>query len=64
MTNLNLNEEWNFITTEIHKEKPNEKNLPNRELLFTLELALSKLSGSKNDENFYKELKEKYQRTH
>ena len=64
MTNLNLNDEWNFITTEIHKEKPNEKNLLKRELLFTLELALSRISSSKIDEHFYKELKEKYQRTH
>lgn len=60
MGNINLNNEWNFITTEIHKEKPSKKNLAKRELLFTLELQLSKLSVSKN-EKFYKELKEIYQ---
>ncbi|OFX40328.1 MAG: hypothetical protein A2X08_07680 [Bacteroidetes bacterium GWA2_32_17] len=60
MERLNFNKEWDFITTEIHKEIPNKKKLVKRELLFTLELQLSKLYISK-DERFYKELKEIYQ---
>lgn len=41
--NFNQEQEWNFITTEIHQEKPNKKNLIVREILFGLQILLRKL---------------------
>jgi hypothetical protein len=32
--------EWDFITQEVHRESPNPRNLPQRELLLTLQIVL------------------------
>lgn len=39
---LNQNKEWAFIVKEVHKESYNGKNLLKREILFILQLLLSK----------------------
>ena len=38
-----LDNEWKFIQSEIHKEIPSKKNRIKRELLFILQILLSKL---------------------
>ena len=52
---LNSDGEWNFITKEIHREKLNDKNRLKRELLFVLQILLSK-----EDYTLYLKSKEKY----
>ena len=47
MGNININQEWNFVVTETHGEKANAKNLLKRELLFALEILLSKIGTAK-----------------
>ncbi|MEK6898416.1 MAG: hypothetical protein AABX28_03615 [Nanoarchaeota archaeon] len=38
---MNTNKEWNFITKEVHKEKPTKENLLKREMLFALQVLLA-----------------------
>ena len=59
METINLDEEWDFIIKEVHKEKPNKDNLLKRELLFILELLLSKNQGPFN-QLIYVKSKEMY----
>lgn len=40
---MNFNKEWNFVVGETHSEKPNEANLARRELLFYMQILLSKI---------------------
>jgi len=47
MKAINLKKEWNFITFEIHNEKPNASNALKRELLFVIQNLLSKISEHK-----------------
>lgn len=56
MNTINLNQEWSFVTTETHKEKPNKANLLKRESLFALEILLGKieLTASPHELNFLK----------
>ncbi len=42
MTAFNFNREWKFITTETHNKKYRE-NLIKREILFALQILLSKV---------------------
>ena len=39
--NFNFEQEWEFITVEIHSEKPRETNLIKREILLALQVLLS-----------------------
>ncbi len=57
MNNFNFNREWKFITAEIHKRKSRKTNLIKREILFGLQILLSKMER-KN----YFALKEIYSR--
>ena len=41
---MNQEKEWRFITKEIHREKADKNNIVKRELLFVLEILLSKNS--------------------
>ena len=50
-----LNDEWNFIVNETHRENPISNNLLKRELLFLLQILLS--SG---DIEHYKTIKMHY----
>lgn len=59
MGKLNLDTEWNFVRTEIHKEKPNKKNILKRELLLFLQVLLGKVSNE-FDEMVYKKTKQFY----
>lgn len=43
MEDININQEWDFVVTETHGEKPNAENLLKRELLFAFEILLSKI---------------------
>ena len=58
MKTVNIKEEWNFIIFETHNEKPNTSNIIKRELLFTLQNLLSKISSHKTSINniFLKEI--------
>lgn len=42
---INFEQEWSFIQSEIHKEKPNNKNILKRELLFILQILLSNFNS-------------------
>lgn len=54
MNIINFNQEWGFIITETHKEKPCKKNLVKREVLFNLQILLNKIEkiGKANKINF------------
>ncbi len=43
MINFNFNQEWEFITAETHSKKSIKTNLIKREILFGLQILLSKL---------------------
>lgn len=43
MNTINLDQEWDFIIAETHREKPSKTNLLRRELLFALQILLSKI---------------------
>ena len=43
MNVINFNQEWNFIVTETHGEKPSKTNLAKREILFFLQILLAKI---------------------
>ena len=58
-----LDNEWKFIQSEIHKERPSKKNSIKRELLFTLQILLSKLYDKRQSgiqTEIYKKTKEFY----
>jgi hypothetical protein len=40
MVKFNINNEWSFIISETHKEKPDKQNYLRRELLFILQTLL------------------------
>lgn len=40
---MKFNQEWDFITTEVHGEKPSKTNLSKREILFALQILLTKI---------------------
>lgn len=48
MKPIYLNKEWEFISSETHKEKANLKNKLKRELLFLLQILLSEYEDEKN----------------
>lgn len=72
MSTINLNQEWDFVASETHSKKPSRANLTRREMLFTLQILLSKfdLAVKASKRNFlrqsYVKLKEIYcsERTH
>lgn len=43
MNTFNFNNEWKFIISEIHNKKPSKSNLIKREILFSLQILLSKI---------------------
>jgi hypothetical protein len=43
MTNFDFNQEWKFITAEIHNKKYKTDNLIKREILFCLQILLTKM---------------------
>lgn len=43
MINFNFNQEWEFITTETHSKKFRQTDLIKREILFGLQILLSRL---------------------
>jgi len=45
MIKFNFDREWKFIVNEIHKEIPSKNNLLKRELLFILQILLTKTSN-------------------
>ena len=47
MKNLNLKDDWIFLQSETHKEKPSTKNLMKRELIFSLQILLPNLKNKK-----------------
>ncbi|MDR3244042.1 MAG: hypothetical protein LBT79_04770 [Elusimicrobiota bacterium] len=51
----NLDKEWKFITTEVHREKPNKRNLLKRNVLFTMQILLTQ-----RNTYIYSKLKEIY----
>ena len=55
---MDLDKEWSFIISETHREKPSKRNRVKREMLFALEIMLSK-SSSLNISD-YNRLKEIY----
>ena len=58
-----LDNEWKFIQSEIHKERPSNKNRIKRELLFTLQLLLPRLYNKRESgiqTEIYKKTKEFY----
>ena len=42
MNTFDFDSEWEFIISEIHAEKPRKDNLLKREILFSLQILLSK----------------------
>ena len=48
---VNLNQMWDFIITETHREKVNRKNLVRKEYLFALQILLAKIEGAKKEKN-------------
>ena len=43
MDTINFNQEWEFITAETHNEKSQKTNFIKREILFNLQILLSKI---------------------
>lgn len=39
---FDFNSEWEFIISEVHAEKPRKNNLLKREILFSLQILLSR----------------------
>lgn len=58
---INFNQEWEFIQSEIHREKPNRANMVKREILFSLQLLLSNIQNEILNDNL-DELTEEYLR--
>ena len=52
-TALDFNKEWKFITSETHKTKPTKTNATEREILFVMQVLLSR-SEKKNYLNLKK----------
>ena len=53
--NMNSDNEWKFIQQEVHAEKPTKKNLLKREVLFCMQILLSR-----KDVAIYRKMKEFY----
>lgn len=51
MNATNLTQKWDYITAEIHREKPNRINLFRRETLFALQVLLSQYELAKSEKN-------------
>jgi len=45
MNGIDYNQEWDFITHEIHSEKASKINLVRREALFGLQILLCKMEA-------------------
>lgn len=45
---MNIDQEWNFIVAETHREKPDNINKLKREVLFVLQILLSKIQNTKS----------------
>jgi len=43
MTAIHINQEWDFIITETHREKSSKTNRLKRESLFALQIILGKI---------------------
>jgi len=46
MSTINLDQEWDFVITKTHSEKPSRANLAKREMLFALQILLSKIGAA------------------
>lgn len=51
MNAINLTRKWDYITAEVHREKPNRTNLFRRETLFALRVLLSQYEFAKGEKN-------------
>ena len=40
---MKFNQEWDFLITETHREKPNKTRSAKREVLFALQILLTKI---------------------
>ncbi len=47
---MNIDREWNFIVAETHREKPNNINKLKREVLFVLQILLSKIQATTSEQ--------------
>ncbi len=47
MDTFNFNHEWEFVISEIHHKRPTKDNLIKREILFCLQVLLSRFEKKK-----------------
>lgn len=53
---MNPKNDWKFIQEQVHKEKPSQKNATKREVLFYLQLLLSRTLEKNVKVDFFKGL--------
>lgn len=52
MNTIDFKQEWDFVVTQIHREKPSKTNLLKRESLFALQILLSKAEFATSTREF------------